>query len=90
MEEASVNADKLIENLKTLGFDYSPHRTQLANDIWWEGMWVGNWDITVVIEGLPSIRCIQEDEYDQHMDEGEDKPTWEDMLFSDPEYTWFN
>lgn len=89
MEDALKNADQLIENLLTLGLDYSAHREQLATEIWYEGFWEGNDDITVDVEGLRSLRCIQEDHYDQHMDEDEDQPDWDLMLFSTPEYTWF-
>ena len=81
------NADLLIQNLLTLGVDYSAHREQLATEIWWEGFWEGNWDVTVDIPGLRAIRLIQEDEYDQHM--GPDRPGWSRMLFSQPEYVWF-
>ncbi len=89
--EASHKADDLITNLLEItGIDYSAHRHQLAKEIWYEGFWDGNNDITVEFEdGLRSIRCIQEDEYDQHMDEDEDKPDWDKMLTSRPEYTWF-
>jgi hypothetical protein len=89
MEECLVNADQLIANLLRFGVDYSAHREQLAREIWWEGLYSGNWDVTVEIEGLRPIRCIQEDEYDQHVPYDENRPSWDKMLFSTPEYTWF-
>jgi hypothetical protein len=88
-DQALRNADELIANLLTLGVDYSAHREQLATEIWWEGFWEGNSDITVDITGIRAIRCIQEDEYDQHVPYDEDRPSWDKMLFSQPEYTWF-
>ena len=92
INQARRSADQLIANLlKFHGLNYSAHREQLAVEIWHEGFWEGNDDITVDVEaeGLRTLRCIQEDHYDQHMDEDKDRPGWSRMIFSDPEYTWF-
>ena len=97
MTEALSNADELITMLqRDHNLDYSKHRDLLANEIWMEGFWEGNWDVTVDFDdpNLRSIRCIQEDEYDQSMDDDdddddEDMPSWDKMLTSRPEYTWF-
>jgi len=35
------------------------------------------------------LRLIQEDEYDQHMDDDDSKPEWEDMLVQAEAYVWF-
>ena len=82
-------ADQLIEQLKRHGLDYSAHRTKLATEIWFNGLYAGNDDVTVHFDDLPDIRVIQEDHYDQHMDD-EDKPSWDDMICSKPEYTWLD
>ena len=40
---------------------------------------------------LTGFRVIQEDEYDQHMDEDEDKPDHDDMLADVPNgYLWMH
>lgn len=86
MEIALDKADQLIEALKTEGLDYSEYREELSK-LWDDGLWEGNWDVTTDLPaGVRNIRIIQEDEYDQHMDDG---PSWDSMLFSRPEYTWF-
>lgn len=87
--QSLANADLLIANLLTLGVDYSAHREQLATEIWWEGFWLGNDDVTVDIPGIRAIRLIQEDEYDQHTPYDDNRPSWGKMLFSQPEYVWF-
>lgn len=93
MQEALHNADRLINLLNDrYGVDYSSYREKLATEIWYDGFWLGNDDVTIDIPGIRPIRCIQEDHWDQHMDYEEEcgeRPTHEKMLLSNPEYTWF-
>lgn len=90
-EEAVNNADHLIEVLKQHhNVDYTAVRLELAEQIWYNGHWEGNWDVTTDLpEGHRNLRAIQEDEYDQHMDEDDGAPLWDDMLASNPVYVWF-
>ncbi len=94
--EALRNADDLIERLKKLGHgDYSQYRQEIA-DLWDKGHWDGNWDVTTDLNDpvLKDLRLIQEDEYDQHMDNGDEDgnpaPEWDDMLCdASSAYCWF-
>ena len=81
--ESLTATDDLIEQLKDLGHgDYSAHRLSIATKLFEKGIWDGNYDSKIFFEdGLPGLRLIQEDEYDQSMDE-EDKPDWDSMLCS--------
>ncbi len=85
LEHATDLIKTLLVNTK---LDYSPYLLKIAKEIWDEGHWCGVWDITVTFDDLPALRAIQEDEWDQHMDD-EDKPTWDKMIDSSPVYVWF-
>ncbi len=85
MEDKYIAADALIADLKQkTGIDYTAGREQIADTIDQE-LWNGNWDS--VVEFLPEhgdpnlrdLRIIEENEYDQSMDEDE-KPDWASML----------
>lgn len=97
-EEGLRNADEIIEILNTTGNgDYSAFRNQIALDIYDNGHWNGNWDVCFDPSAydedstLYGFRVIQEDEYDQHMDEDPDKPEWDDMIADVPNgYLWMN
>lgn len=70
-QEALQSADRVIEVLQRI-HDYSPYRNAIA-EMFSDYLWHGNWDMTLDDLGdLPSIRFIQEDEYDQHMDDGDE------------------
>lgn len=70
-EEAQALAQELIESILTITkVDYSAHKDVIAHDIE-EYVFSGNWDHTIEIEGMKDIRIIQEDEYEQSMDEDE-------------------
>lgn len=86
-----IYADQLVDALKLHhNLDYSAVRQELADQIWNDGHWQGNWDVTTDLpEGYRNLRAIEEDEYDQHMDEDDSKPEWDDMATSDPIYVWF-
>lgn len=52
--------------------DYSSKRDDIARLID-DDIWNGNWDTSTSFDdGTPDIRLIQEDEYDQHMDDGDE------------------
>lgn len=96
-QDALQEADRIIENLKQHGAgDYTPGRNEIAR-MFDDYIWNGHWDCTTSFDevdnpaanGLRELRLIQEDEYDQHMDHDEDKPTWDAMLFQAGAYVWF-
>jgi hypothetical protein len=64
-------ADLVIEKLPS----YAPVREKIA-ELFEEYLWNGVWDMTLDTErdDLPDLRFVQEDEYDQHMDDSEDSP----------------
>lgn len=94
--DALQEADQIIQKLKDLGHDYSAGRVEIARQFD-EYIWNGCTDITTSFDecevgegqGLRDLLLIQEDHYDQHMDEEEDKPTWDSMLFMAGAYIWF-
>lgn len=76
MAEADTNctqeADEVIAALQEHGLDYTTKRDHIAQ-LFSEYLYNGNWDCcTDFDDGTPDLRLIQEDEYDQHMDD--DKP----------------
>lgn len=76
--EALAEAEYLIVKIKKLnGNDYSGLKSEIA--LFFDNvMWQGNWDGTLAVDAeLPNLRFIQEDEYDQHMDECDDKPDYD-------------
>ena len=81
MDEQCLDAaDEIIELMGKEGHDYSPHRQQIADELYRDGVWNGNWDsITEFGDDLPDLRLIQEDEYDQSMDEDE-KPDFDSQI----------
>lgn len=84
------DADEIIQALLAQGHgDYSHHRDEIA-DLWdgEYGLWQGNDDATTDFDDLPNLLLIQEDHYDQHMDEDE-KPAWDDMIVSCGDYVFF-
>jgi hypothetical protein len=90
MNESYESADQVISSLSAQGHDYSAYREEIAR-AFDEGIYEGNWDWTtdINVEGIQELRLIQEDQYDQHMDDDPDKPDWDDMLCSGPAYVWF-
>lgn len=81
MQEAYFHADQIIQLAKNAGKDYSAAREVIAqhfDDI----VFNGNYDTYLDLEGfgLPTMRIMQEDEYDQSMPEDE-KPDWDDINF---------
>jgi hypothetical protein len=95
-EESLRNADEIIELMAQLGHgDYGAFRKEIALDIYDNGHFSGNWDAFFNPDeygsSLPGFRVIQEDEYDQHMDEDEDKPDHDSMVGDVPNgYLWMN
>lgn len=79
MTESYSAADDVIDALKTLGFDYTDGREEIAR-CFDEGIFNGNWDYTTEFEDLRDLRLIQEDEYDQSMDEDPDRPDEDDVI----------
>lgn len=81
-EEARELAQQFVEHFKPK-FDFTPHINKIAEEIN-DYVFNGNWDHTIDVEvdGVPWIRVIQEDEYDQHMDEDdEDTPSYDDVSY---------
>lgn len=91
MSDALQNANKIIEKLSSMGFDYSDKAQELA-DLWdseGTGLWYGNDDaITDFEDGTRNIIVVQEDYYDQHMSE-EDKPDEKLFIIGLPDYVYF-
>src|SRR6185369_1847525 len=95
--DALREADSIIEKLKKYGAgDYTPGRNEIAR-MFDDYIWNGCTDMTTsfsevddpAANGLRDLLLIQEDHYDQHMDEVDDKPTWDSMLFLSGAYVWF-
>lgn len=82
-EESKVLASTFIEKiLKVKGIDFTPHYDKISKDIE-DYVFNGNWDHTIDVEdsNFPNIRVIEENEYDQHMDEDDsDTPAWDDII----------
>lgn len=75
-EEAIRYATMVVNSLKATGRDYSVVLTQIA--LFFENyLWRGNYDGVLNFEDstVKSLHFIQEDEYDQHIDDDE-KPTY--------------
>lgn len=92
--EATDAADEVIEALKKLGYtDFTPWERNTIAEAFDSQLLEGHNDATVTFDTGRTLRLliIQEDHYDQHMDEEEDKPTWDDMVASIchvPSYFW--
>ena len=86
----TINHANLIiaELLKFSGIDYTPKLFKIAKN-YDNYLMRGHWYNTVEFEdeNFPNIRLIQEDEYDQHMDDDE-KPDYD--LFVDGYYVIIN
>ncbi len=72
-EDAYKHADYVIQGLLKAGHaDYTAGREELAR-LFDEDLWNGNWDSTTCFEEaglqLEELRLIQEDEFEQHMDD---------------------
>lgn len=92
-EETLRYADEIIKYLADEGHgDYSGLRNEIALDIYDNGHFSGNWDAYFNPEDydsdLPGFRVIQEDEYDQHMDDDEDRPDADDAITVPNGYLW--
>jgi hypothetical protein len=86
------DADLIIAALLAQGHgDYSHHRDEIA-DLWdgEYGLWEGNDTATTEFgDGMADLLLIQEDHYDQHMDDDADKPDWDDMIVYAGDYVFF-
>lgn len=79
-QDALNSADEIIEELELAGHTgYQVYRDRIARELYDEGLWQGNWDTSIHFDDLQDLRLIEENEYDQSMDEDE-KPEWEDMI----------
>ncbi len=92
--EATDAADEVIKALKALGYkDFTPSERNTIGLAFDQQILEGHTDATVTFESGRTLQLliIQEDHYDQHMDEEEDKPSWDDMVASIchvPSYFW--
>lgn len=83
MQESVESADEVVEHLKKMGVDISAHHGEIAKDVFDDGLLNGNWDSSISVGGY-HIRAINEDEYEQHMEDNEhadDVPNRDDMAF---------
>ena len=71
MVEAIQFAQELIDKIKNHGRDYSKYNKEIAEKID-KYVFNGNWDVSFNFNDMPGFRLIQEDEYDQHMDDGDE------------------
>ncbi|HET8686079.1 MAG TPA: hypothetical protein VFM18_05365 [Methanosarcina sp.] len=91
MQESIDAAQELVQQLKEIGLDYSKYELQIAEEMFENGILRGLWDTVVHFDDKPSLRIINEDEYEQHMDEDDvDTPEWDDIIFTHSYgYVWF-
>jgi hypothetical protein len=91
-EQVAESADTAIASLLASGCgDYTPHRAALIETF--KLLEEGNWDCTTDIDqdgagALPDLRFIQEDEYDQHMDDGDKEELGEEIAFTNGHYVF--
>ena len=76
--EAARELTKALLQKKNLDYLSNEHFEEIANAF--DSLLQGNWDVSANFTDRPSLRIINEDEYDQHMDEVEDKPSWANMF----------
>lgn len=92
-EHALASADQLIEDVFShTGVNYVGYRETIAKQLYENGIYDGNWDSSTDLEDLvfKDLRLIQEDEYDQSMDEDEDRPSEDSMICQTTDgYVWF-
>lgn len=92
MTQSLNAAQEIIDKLLERGKDYSKHKEQIARELFFDGLFSGNWSVTTNLEDpdLEDLHAIQEDEYDQSMGDDE-KPTWASMIcyVSPGAYVWF-
>jgi hypothetical protein len=92
MDESYAAADEVIEDvLAATGKDYSAVREEIAG-VFDGYLFHGVWDMSTGIENteLKDLRFIQEDEYDQRMDDDPDKPDWDSQIcYSAGHYVFF-
>jgi hypothetical protein len=76
-QEALQAADEVIAGIKEAnGLDYTPVRDDIAK-LFHEDLFNGNWDSSTdfdPVHDLPDLRIIEENEYDQSMDNDPDRP----------------
>lgn len=82
MWESYDSADAVINKILTFtGKDYTAGREELAR-LFDEELFNGNWDSSTDFgdAALPDLRLIQEDEYDQSMDNDDSRPDEDDQI----------
>lgn len=94
MQDSIDAAQELVDELLTKGFDYSKHLNTIAEQLFDRGIFNGNWDSSTDLGDpeLRDLRAIQEDEYDQHMDDDE-KPDFDEQICFSAQasaYVWFS
>lgn len=88
--EAFGAADAVISALQKAGRpDYTAARKEIAT-LFHEVLWNGNWDAVIdnLPDSLPDLRFVQEDEYDQHMDDDPDRPDQNKAVFVKGHYVF--
>jgi hypothetical protein len=88
MNTAEQAADQVIADIKASGGpDYSAAREDIIK-LFDETLWNGNWDATTDLDGgLRNLRFIQEDEFDQHMDDGPEHE--EQICYTEGHYVFY-
>ena len=81
--DALLAADRIVSVLMSQHHgDYSAYRDEIAQVLYEDGLWSGNWDASREPPSpgtLPPLRLIEENEYDQSMPDDE-KPAWATMI----------
>jgi hypothetical protein len=91
-EEIAKSADQAIADLLASGnSDYTPHREAIIETF--KLLLNGNWDCTTDIDqdganALPDLRFIQEDEYDQSMDEDDKEALGDELTYTAGHYVF--
>lgn len=88
-DDALKSADHVIKKLIEAGApDYSSKRQEIA-DLFDNHLWQGNWDCQTDFEDdMQNLRFIQEDEFDQSMDD-ESKDGMKEICFSEGHYIFY-
>ena len=71
----------IADFLESEGFPEYQNKLQELSDLYDNGIYEGNWDVSTNFDdGTRDIRIIQEDEYEQHMDDSDEKPDDKDLI----------
>ncbi len=89
-KESVTATTQVLSALMQIGHDYTAARDEIEDSF--DGLLNGNWRMSADLGDGHSLRIINEDEYDQHMDFDDDRPDSDDQLCFVAEvsaYVWF-